>query len=55
LDKLRDLMTLTFHLSTLDSGSRHNHQCKFWWRSVKGFESGGGWNFAICQYIPRRP
>jgi len=40
-------------LSDLDKGlqdsryPRHNHLCKCWWPSVKGFRGSGGSNFAL--------
>ena len=29
---------------------RHNHVCKLWWRSVKGFIGGGGSNFGLSHW-----
>jgi len=34
---------------------RHNHICKFWWRSVKGFRGGGGSKFALLHWLWSSP
>ena len=34
---------------------RHNHLCKFWWRSVKGFRDGGGQSLPFSVDFDRRP
>jgi len=37
-------------------GSRRNHLCEFWWRSVNGFGGGGeGQILLFCLYIRRHP
>jgi len=59
--KLRMRGIETPYLSDLDKilqdgtyprSNRRNHLCKFWWRSVKGFSSGGGRsNFALLHWL----
>jgi len=45
-------------LNKIKQGSRyprHNHLCKFWWRSVKGFRGSGGSKFALLHWLCSSP